>query len=437
MSPHGNPGAEAAAAHDAELFGGGEVWAGELTNYGVDAHEGEHVGEGDQPEVEADPNPTMTDAEVQDMGLVRDPETDEWYRPRSNGEPPGDDEATLDESWRRVDLGPALRGEITKPAPTVLRRDDGAALFTAGCVNWLHGDSGDGKSMAATLAAAQELRSGEHVVWVDFEEPDPTSLVAERLRDTVGVDPEVITAQLHYYGPLEEFSDAAVTAVVRCATEHGATLIVIDSLGEAFGLEGIDENKDVEVAPWVRRVARALADSGPAVLILDHSTKAGDNPLYPSGSKRKRAAVTGQGYLLEAPRPLTREHGGRLTLKCAKDRHGHYQRGAVAAAIEFSAYPDGGMTVHVWPPAEREADAPSARLYYLARAAVRALKNAEEPLSQKRLLELMDVKASDRSKKAGIEEAEARHCIRIDGGGSRGALLHHYVRDLDPAERRP
>ena len=75
------------------------------------------------------------------------------------------------------------------------------------------------------------------------------------------------------------------------------TLAVVDSLGEAFGLEGIDENHDVEVAPWLRRVARRLADAGLSVLLLDHSTKSADNPRRPSGSKRKRAAITGASYL--------------------------------------------------------------------------------------------------------------------------------------------
>src|SRR5829696_6267707 len=169
----------------------------------------------------------------------------------------------LGTSWQRVDLGPALRGEIAKPEPTILGRDDGAALYTVGCVNWLHGDSGDGKSMTAALATAQELAAGRHVIWIDFEDPDATTLV-ERLRDTFEIPADVIERQLHYYGPLEPFDDLAVAEITRCAAEYGVTLIVIDSLGEAFGLEGIDENKDVEVAPWVRRVARALADAGPA-----------------------------------------------------------------------------------------------------------------------------------------------------------------------------
>jgi hypothetical protein len=135
---------------------------------------------------------------------------------RELAESPNGEHSELDTSWHRVDLGPALRGEITKPEPTILRRDDGAAAYTAGCVNGLHGDSGDGKSMTAGLGTAQELAAGQHVIWIDFEDPDATTLV-ERLRDTFGISADVIERQLHYYGLLAPFDDLAVAEIKRCA----------------------------------------------------------------------------------------------------------------------------------------------------------------------------------------------------------------------------
>src|SRR5262249_34274717 len=160
-----------------------------------------------------------------------------------------------------------------------------------------------------------------HVIWIDFE--DDETVIVGRLHEDFGVDAEIIAHQLHYYRPTEPFTAKAVQMIRAVAVEYDVVMTVIDSVGEAFGLEGINEDKDVEVGPWMRSVARPLADAGPAVVILDHSTKAADNPLHPSGSKRKRAAITGQSYLLEAPRPLTREHGGLLRMTCAKDRHGY------------------------------------------------------------------------------------------------------------------
>jgi hypothetical protein len=336
----------------------------------------------------------------------------------------GDDLAALDESWLRVDLASVLAGATERLEPTVLQRDDGAALFYAGRVNGLHADSGIGKSMVLALAAAQEMNAGRQVAWVDLEDPDATTIV-DRLR-MFGVDDEVIRERLHYYGPREPFTAAAVDALITDATEW--SLLVIDSMGEAFGLEGIDENKDAEVAPWLRHVARVLADAGPAVVLVDHATKAADNPLHPSGSKRKRAAITGASYLLDVIRPLTRDDGGRLRLVCAKDRHGAYRRGDTAATIDIAVYPDEGVSAQVWPPIEVNNSA-EARLRLIAAAAVNAAKTAGRPLTQRELETLMAVRAAHDLKRAGIETAVALRALRTEEGPRR-SVLHVYVRDL-------
>lgn len=333
----------------------------------------------------------------------------------------------LDASWSRVDLGPALAGAVTRVTPSVLCRDDGAYLFYAGRVNGLHGDSGIGKSMAVTVAVAQELDADHSVGWVDLEDPDPTTII-ERLR-MFGVTDEQIAENFHYYAPREPFTDDAVAMLVVDATEHGLAMLVIDSTGEAFGLEGLDENKDVEVGPWLRRVARVLADAGPAVVLVDHATKAADNPLHPSGSKRKRAAITGASYLVEAARPLTRDDGGSLRLVCAKDRHGNYRRGDLAATIDMAVYPDTGVSVKVWPPFPQENTA-EARVELVARAAVRAVRNAGRLVSQNELTALMNVRAAATLKRAGIEHAVARGALRIEHGPNR-SVLHAFVCDLE------
>jgi hypothetical protein len=341
-----------------------------------------------------------------------------------------DDTTGLDESWHEVDLRPYLRGDVAEVVPTVLRRDDGACLLYAGRVNGLHGDSGIGKSFAAEVAAVQELADGRHVVWIDFEDPDPITLII-RMRQ-LGAADQGMDDRLHYYGPKDAFTAEAVEVFENVLRYYDVTLVVIDSLGEAFGLEGIDENKDPEVGPWMRRVARRLADLGPAVAVIDHSTKSPDNPLHPSGSKRKRAAITGASYLVEAPVPLTRESGGRLRLTCAKDRHGHYRRGAVVANIEFTAYPDGGITEHVWSPmpSDEQASTPSGALLLVATKAIRAVKDAERPLTQNGIIERMNAKARLTTKRAAIEEAVALGALRAEDG-PRGSTLHHYVHDLE------
>jgi KaiC/GvpD/RAD55 family RecA-like ATPase len=351
--------------------------------------------------------------------------------PDTNGTP-ADVIEDLDE-WQRVDLGPAVRGELPDILPDLGRRDDGQRMLYRGHVNGIHADSGVGKGWVAAIVAVQELNAGMRVAWVSFEDPDER-LVVTRLLE-LGAQPDDVERLLHYYAPPSTpFTADAVELVAKAARVHGITLIVIDSVGEAFGLEGINEDKDAEVGPWLRRVARPLADTGAAVLLIDHATKAKDNPLYPSGSKRKRAAITGASYLLESPQPLTRERGGRLTLTCAKDRHGHYRRGEVVAEVVFTVYPDDGMTVHVWAPdpADQTKSASDALSLKLQRAAVQAAKDAGEALSQRRLLQRMKdagAKGGVEAKRAAIEEAIADGAIRTEQGPQR-RLLHVYVRDL-------
>jgi hypothetical protein len=333
-------------------------------------------------------------------------------------------------SWARVDLGPALVGKVDRVTPTILRFEQMAgALFYAGRVNGVHGDSGDGKTWAAAIATAQELEAGNRVLWVDLE--DDESVICERLRDVLNVPVDTVLEGLHYYRPVEPFDADAIDQLVSEVLTHEITLAVIDSLGEAFGLEGLNEDKDVEVGPWLRRVARPLADAGAAVLLIDHSTKAKDNQLFPSGSKRKRAAITGSSFFLDAITPLTRESGGRLRLTCAKDRHGTYRRGEVVAVFDFFRYPDGGMSVKVWPPEQQVERTPGQKLRKVAEAAVLAAKTAGRELSLRELTELMDIRAAATVKRAGIDSAVIDGAI-LRTPGARGAHLHTYARELSP-----
>jgi hypothetical protein len=363
------------------------------------------------------------------------------YPPTMNGNSashsavPDLDEQKLDESWARIDLGPALHGDLEPVMPELLRRDDGKHLLYRGRVNGIHGDSGDGKSWAAAIATAQELDAGHHVAWCDFE--DDETVIIERLR-LLDAQDDTIEERFHYYRPTAPFDDLAVEAVEADIREHDVVLVVIDSLGEAFGLEGVDEDRDVQVGPWLRRVARRLADSGAAVLLIDHSTKAKDAPLFPSGSKRKRAAITGHSMLLEAIVPLTRENGGRLRLTCAKDRHGQYRRGEHVATLDFHIYPDDDLSVKVWPPliADENQEAPDEKLRVIARAAIRGAKKAGRPISGRELEALMNVKAAATTKRAGIDYAIGEGAMRVTQGPRR-SVLHEYVHDLDDTESQP
>lgn len=337
-------------------------------------------------------------------------------------------------SWYPVDLTAALNGEKVRPEPTILRRSDGKALFYEGQVNYLHGTDGVGKSYVALFAAVEVLEDGGHVWWLDYEDPDEVTVVG-RLLD-LGVKPDVIAHQFHYLHPETEATPTAVAMVCDFVRGTKARLVVVDSVGEAMGLDGINEDKDAEVTPWMRRVLRPLAATGAAVLPIDHGVKNGENPLHPSGSKRKRAQVSGSHFLVDAIKPLSQEFsGGRLKLTTAKDRHGNYTRGKTAAIIDIAIYPD-GWTVKVLPP-EVEGNAEDQKLLVVARAAVRAAKElyeeTGEPPSLRLLEQAMKVKAQRETRRAGIELAVAKGAL-AEESGPRNARLFRFVKEFDPPD---
>jgi hypothetical protein len=339
-------------------------------------------------------------------------------------------------SWQPVDLTSALAGTKRRPEPSVLKRSDGRALFYEGQVNYLHGADGVGKSFVGLFAAAQVMGEGGHVAWLDWEDPDEVTIIG-RLRDSLGVPAESIAAQFHYVHPETEAVDLAVAVVCDVLTHHACRLVVLDSIGEAMGIDGVNEDKDVEVTPWLRRVLRPMAATGAAVVPIDHGVKTGDNPLHPSGSKRKRASVTGAAYLVESPRPLSREyHGGLLTLTTAKDRHGNHTRGKLAAMIDVAIYPDDGWTLRIDPPPEVD-KAGSANDLALARAVTRFVKGYIEEMggqapSMTAIEQTQSIKAAAQSRRAAAELAVNLGALR-EQAGARNARTFHYVKDIDNA----
>jgi hypothetical protein len=172
------------------------------------------------------------------------------------------------------------------------------------------------------------------------------------------------------------------------------------------------------------------ADAGMAVVLIDHSTKAADNPLHPSGSKRKRAAITGASYLVTAPKPLTKDRGGDLMLTCAKDRHGHFRRGEHVARVEFTVYPDGGMTWHVWPATGDDSDDEQRRLVYVARKAVEAAKAQHRELTRNELEGLIDAKGGHNLKRGAIDFAVGKRALTVRPGPNR-SMLYSYAMELE------
>lgn len=278
--------------------------------------------------------------------------------PPAAAAPPDDPDDDPDDipgsSWRPADLGELYDGivnnTIERPRPTIGRFvTGGTALYYPGRINGLYGESGIGKSWIALALAEEVLSDGGTVAWIDLEEPAEGILT--RLID-LGVGRDPIVNRFLYVAPEESIRVGG--ELFAELDNRRPDLVVIDSTGEALALEGAGPNNDDEVANWFRTWPRRLARRyGACVLVIDHVVKDEQNRgLFPGGSQRKRAAITGSAFMVEGTRrdSLGKGTTGTLTLTCAKDRHGTHRRGETAARFTLN----GGATPYRWelaPPA--------------------------------------------------------------------------------------
>lgn len=249
-------------------------------------------------------------------------------------------------SWQPVDLGATLdgllAGTLTRPKPTIAMTAEGYGLFYPGRVNGVHGDSSAGKTWTALVASREVLADGS-VVYVDLED-DPAGVVGRLL--TLGVEPDAIRRRFHYLQPDERLGTAALAVLLAHVRESKPGLVVIDSTGESLALQGARPNDDDDVARWFRLLPRRVAALGPAVVVLDHMPKGNGGELWPIGSQRKRAAITGAQYHQEVRRPFSADRAGYSVLVCAKDRHGNYRQGQAVATLGIDPERDELASLH-------------------------------------------------------------------------------------------
>lgn len=337
------------------------------------------------------------------------------------------------ESWAALDLSETLAGvlagTIERPAPTIGRRADGLGLFYRGRVNGVAGASNAGKSWTGFYTCAQEMAAGEHVVYVDLEDDDHGAVT--RLLD-LGTDPEAIRARFHYVRPAEAFGLLASARFTQLLDQVAPSVVVIDSTGESLALEGAKPNDDDDVARWFRKMPTAIARRcGAAVVVLDHVTKAEDGGLWPIGSQRKRAAITGAQYMQVNVRPFDRTTPGFSKLVCAKDRHGVYRQGQTVALLHVAPGED-GVSLELRAPAETGGSGvgtwrPTAIMEKISKA----LEAAGEPLG---------VRALDRAVSGKKEHKQLAKELLIETGhvatepGRNRAVLHTVVNPYRQAD---
>lgn len=239
-----------------------------------------------------------------------------------------------DDGWPVADFDALLDGDVADVLPSVFVRDDGAAFFYAGMVNGLWGPSGVGKSWMALTAVAQTLQAGHGVLLIDYE--DTARTTHNRLRQ-LGLSAAQMRGRVLHVTPDLSMNPRALAKLKRLIAEHDVQLAIIDSVGESIALEGINPNEDDGVARWNNEIGKALARLGPTVVLIDHVPKDSENTRTsaPIGSQRKKAAINGSAFMVEAVAGQAPARGrtGRLRFVVAKDRHGTWKKDEVAADV--------------------------------------------------------------------------------------------------------
>lgn len=259
-------------------------------------------------------NGIVADAAPRAVGIVA---------PAVGDEAPDDDQPRR--PWQPVDLGPVLSGGWQPSTPCVGRRSDGVGLAYPGKVHTISSETEAGKTWMALIAASDELRRGDSVLYIDFED-DEGGVVGRLL--ALQVPPDLIRQHFHYVRPTEALGGGINLDDLRALIkEHRPVLVVIDGITEAMTMHGLNPLDNKDIADFGRILPRRLANAGPAVVCLDHVTKSTDTRgRYAIGGVHKLNGLDGAAYILENREPFGIGLTGRSTVLIAKDRPGQLRK---------------------------------------------------------------------------------------------------------------
>lgn len=224
-----------------------------------------------------------------------------------------------------ADIRALLAGGLPDPpAPILMHREDGHALFYDGQVNLLFGDPESGKTLVAQAACAEALQAGRRVLFVDIDHNGVQSIVYRFL--DLGVSDDVL-GDLDLFRYVEPEDRLHLLAVIEESKLWRPAVAVVDSIGELLPLLGLSSNSPDEFTTAHAKVLKPLAIAGAAVLAIDHLPKNTENRANgPTGTAAKRRAIGGVSLRVTVNEQFTPGKGGSAFLSINKDRHGGLRR---------------------------------------------------------------------------------------------------------------
>lgn len=224
-------------------------------------------------------------------------------------------------SWTAFDLTAYVNGTVTRPEPTVgARRRDGLRLFYPGLEHAVIGQTEGGKTWLLLASATAELMAGNVVIYVHFEENDPSSTVSRLLRQ-FRVPAETLLSNFKFIGPEHPVYPGRIDEL--CA-ERVPSLVVLDGQNEAMALHGQKINDPDGAADFRRRLVKPWTRHGAAVAAADHVTKdpSVNGQGYALGSVHKLNGLSGAGFLVENREAFGEGLKGNSGIYVVKDRPG-------------------------------------------------------------------------------------------------------------------
>jgi hypothetical protein len=318
-------------------------------------------------------------------------------------------------SWVPVNLEVVMEGDATDLPPEILARSDGQALFYRCRVHMVVGEPETGKGWLVLRACAERLRLGEHVLYIDFE--DTAAGIVARLR-ALGVTDDRILEFFHYVRPDDPLGNVDPRTIAP-----GVTLVVLDGTTEALALFGLRLESNTDQAQLLTLVARPFAESGAAVVIVDHVPKDREHRGRGAIGAQHKLAGTDVTYVVKSITPFGRGMTGRSKLLVDKDRPGFIRAvsaGAkVVGEIAFESDPEtGAMAVEVFPAtAEQGGFRPTALMERISRF----LEGRDEPVSQRTVRD--GVRGQTEAKALALERLISEGYVTVTDG-PRGAKLH-------------
>jgi hypothetical protein len=324
-------------------------------------------------------------------------------------------------TWEPVELAAILDGDAElQDRPTILALTNGVSLIYPCRVNAIYGEPESLKTWIALEACRQELRLGNCVLYIDFE--DSPRAIVHRLR-SLGAADDLIRSNFIYVQP-EERVTAGLTKL-EAALARSPTLAVIDGVTEAMTIEGLSLSDNADVATFYDRLPRWLARRGPAVLLIDHVVKSNDDRgRYAIGAQAKLAGITGAAYGVTMKSAFGRGRTGRAQLYLRKDRPGWVStEGAkrLAANIEATSI-DEEVEIRLVAPVPSEEFRPT----FLMERISRYLEDVQhDGASGYRIRE--DVSGSTVGKLQALDVLVAEKFVTVEPG-TRNSNIHRSVR---------